>query len=186
MNPRDEIRALLQSFQDGYFLRDLSQLDPFMELFTLDAEVIGTNGIKPGIDEWFIDRGSARELVEGDWLDWGDLRLDLESMSIHYQANVGWVAAAATVTKIIGTENYDSYLEFVRKFLDNSKLPAEQKLHYILRGGTNTIYELHRGEKFVWALRFTAVVIHEAEGWKFAQMNFSFPTIYFPDVRLME
>ena len=186
MNPRDEIRALLQSFQDGYIHRDLTQLDPFMELFTLDAEVIGTNGIKPGIDEWFIDRGSARELVEGDWLDWGDLRLDLESMSIHYQANVGWVAAAATVTKIIGIENYDSYLEFVRKFLDNSKLPAEQKLHYILRGGTNTIYELHRGEKFVWALRFTAVVIHEAEGWKFAQMNFSFPTIYFPDVRLME
>ena len=132
MNPRDEIRALLQSFQDGYIHRDLSQLDPFMKLFTLDAEVIGTNGIKPGIDEWFIDRGSARELVEGDWLDWGDLRLDLESMSIHYQANVGWVAAAATVTKIIGTENYDSYLEFVRKFLDNSKLPAEQKLHYII------------------------------------------------------
>lgn len=66
MNPRDEIRALLQSFQDGYIHRDLSQLDPFMKLFTLDAEVIGTNGIKPGIDEWFIDRGSARELVEGD------------------------------------------------------------------------------------------------------------------------
>ena len=41
-------------------------------------------------------------------------------------------------------------------------------------------------EKFVWALRFTAVVVREADGWKFAQMNFSFPTIYFPDVRLME
>jgi hypothetical protein len=65
-------------------------------------------------------------------------------------------------------------------------LSAEQKLLNILRGGTNTIFELRRGEKFVWALRFTAVVVREADGWKFAQMNFSFPTIYFPDVRLFE
>ena len=57
---------------------------------------------------------------------------------------------------------------------------------HILRGGTNTVYELRRGEKFVWALRFTAVVIRDTNSWKFAQMNFSFPTIYFPDVRLME
>jgi hypothetical protein len=77
-------------------------------------------------------------------------------------------------------------LEFVKTFIDDPNLSAEQKLLHILRGGTNTVYELRRGEKFVWALRFTAVVVHEADGWKFAQMNFSFPTIYFPDVRLME
>jgi len=99
---------------------------------------------------------------------------------------VGWVAASAIVTQTIGAENYASYLEFIKKFLDTSKLSAEQKLLYILRGGTNTVYELHRGETFVWALRFTAVVLREADTWKFAQMNFSFPTVYFPDVRLME
>ena len=186
MNPQDEIRALLQAFQDGYIRRDPSQVDSFMELFTSDAEVIGTNGVKPGVDEWYMDRASARELVEGDWQGWGDLRLDLDSMSIHSRGDVGWVAVSATVTQTIGVENYASYLEFVKKFLDDSKLSAEQKLLYILRGGTNTLYELRRGEKFVWALRFTAVVVREANGWKFAQMNFSFPTISFPDVRLME
>jgi hypothetical protein len=66
------------------------------------------------------------------------------------------------------------------------KREAEQKLLYVLRGGTNTLYELRRGEKFVWALRFTAVVVRSVEGWKFVQMNFSFPTIYVPDVRLAE
>jgi hypothetical protein len=55
-----------------------------------------------------------------------------------------------------------------------------------LRGGTNAVYELSGGEKFAWALRFTAVVVREADGWTFTQMNFSFPTIYFPGVRLME
>ena len=186
MTPQDEIRSLLQTFQEGYTQRDLTQTDSFMELFTSDAEVIGTNGLKPGMDEWYMDRASARELVYGDWEGWGDLRLDLDSMSVHSRGDVGWVAASATVTKTIGAENYASYLEFIKKYIDNPDLSAEQKLLNILRGGTNTVYELRRGEKFVWALRFTAVVVREAEGWKFAQMNFSFPTIYFPDVRIME
>jgi hypothetical protein len=186
MNSHNEILSLLEAFQDGYTRRDVSKVDAFMELFISEAEVIGTNGVKPGVDEWYMDRLSARELVEGDWQGWGDLRLDLESMSIHSRGEVGWVAASATVTQTIGSENYASYLEFVRNFLNESSLSAEQKLLHILRGGTNTVYELRRGEKFVWALRFTAVVVREAHGWKFAQMNFSFPTVYFPDVRLME
>jgi ketosteroid isomerase-like protein len=185
MNSQDEIRLLLQKFQDGYTQRDLSQVDSFMELFTADAEVIGTNGIKPNVDEWYMDSISARELVAGDWEGWGDLRLDLDTMSVHSRGDVGWVAASATVTKIIGPENYQSYLGFIKTFLDDTKMSAEQKLLHILRGGTNTVYELRRGENFIWALRFTAVLVHEVDGWKFAQMNFSFPTIYFPDVRLM-
>ena len=186
MQPQYEIRALLQAFQDGYTRRDLTQVDAFMTLFTEHAEVIGTNGVAPGVDEWYTDRLSARELVAGDWEGWGDLRLDLESIAIHSRGDVGWVAAAATVTKVIGEENYVSYLEFVKHLIDDSGLSPEQKLLHILHGGTNTVYELRRGEKFVWALRFTAVVVRESDGWKFAQMNFSFPTIYFPDVRLME
>ena len=185
MNSQDEIRQLMQAFQEGYIHRDVTQADKFMELFTADVEVIGTNGVKPGVDEWYMDRASAREIVVGDWETWGDLRLDLDSMSIHSRGDVGWVAATATVTKTIGAENYESYLEFVKTFIDNPDLSAEQKLLHILRGGTNTVYELRRGEKFVWVLRFTAVVVREADSWKFAQMNFSFPTIYFPDVRLI-
>jgi hypothetical protein len=186
MNSNDEIRSLMQTFQDGYTRRDVSQADAFMEVFTEDAEVIGTNGVRPGKDEWYMDRASARELVAGDWEGWGDVRLDLESMSIHSRGEVGWIAASATVTQIIGEENYQSYLDFVKKYLERTDVSAEQKLLHILRGGTNTVYELRRGEKFVWALRFTAVVVHEVDGWKFAQMNFSFPTIYFPDVRFTE
>ena len=186
MTPKNEIRQLLQKFQDGYIHRDVAQADAFMDLFTADCEVIGTNGVRPGVDEWYMDRASARELVAGDWETWGDLHLDLDAMSIHARGDVGWVAAHATVTKTIGAENYASYLKFVKSFIDDPKLSAEQKLLHILRGGTNTVYELRRGEKFVWALRFTAVVVHEDDGWKFAQMNFSFPTIYFPDVRLIE
>jgi hypothetical protein len=181
-----EIDALLQSFQDGYTRRDVNQLETFMELFTEDAEIIGTNGIKPGVDEWYTSRETARALVKGDWESWGDLRLDLDTVSIHTSGAVGWIAATATVTQTIGQENYAAYLDFIKGYLDRPGISAEQKLHNILRGGTNTVYELRRGEKFVWPLRLTAVVVQQPGGWKFAQMNFSFPTIYFPDVRIFE
>ena len=186
MNSQAEISSLLQAFQVGYTRRDLTQVDEFMQLFLPDAEVIGTNGVRPGVDEWYMSGAAAHELVGGDWEGWGDLRLDLDLTSIHARGDMGWVAAPATVTKIIGEENYATYLDFVRNLIDHSDLSPEQKLLHILRGGTNTVYELRRGEKFIWALRFTAVVVREAGGWKFAQMSFSFPTVYFPDVRLME
>src|SRR5512139_1165928 len=118
MNSNNEIRSLMQAFQDGYTRRDVSQADAFMELFTEDAEVIGTNGVRPGTGEWYMDRASARELVAGDWEGWGDVRLDLDSLSIHSRGEVGWIAASATVTQIIGEENYASYLEFVKKYLE--------------------------------------------------------------------
>jgi ketosteroid isomerase-like protein len=186
MESEDQIRALFQKFQDGYTRRDVAQLDPFMELFTADAEVIGTNGIRPGENEWYTSRSSAKELVKGDWENWGDLRLNMDSLAVKLHGDCGWAAAVATVTQRIGKENYESYLGFVKDFLNNSDLPAEQKLHYILRGGTNTIYELERGEKFTWTLRLTAVVVRQTNEWRFAQMHFSFPTIYFPDVRIMD
>jgi hypothetical protein len=186
MESTQAIRNLLQAFQDGYTRRDLSQLEAFMELFTPEAVVIGTNGSRPGTEEWYTSRDSAREMVKGDWETWGDLRLDLDSASIQVHEEVGWIAAPATVTQTIGPENYEDFLKFIRDYIESSPLPAEQKLHYILRGGTNTVYELSRGEKFIWALRLTGVVVYESGKWKFAQLHFSFPTIYFPDVRLMD
>jgi hypothetical protein len=186
MTAKQAILDLLHAFQAGYTRRDLTHVDAFMELFLPEAEVIGTNGVRPGQDEWYTSRAAARELVIGDWEGWGDLRLDLETASIHAHDAVGWIAATATVSQTIGAENYAAYLARVREFIDASPLPAEQKLHYILRGGTNTVYELRRGEHFVWPLRFTAVVVRQADGWKFAQVNFAFPTVYFPDVRMIE
>lgn len=186
MTARQAILDLLHAFQEGYTRRDLAHVDAFMELFLPDAEVIGTNGVKPGCNEWYTTRTAARDLVIGDWEGWGDLRLDLESASIHAHDAVGWIAATATVSQTIGAENYADYLARVREFIDTSPLPAEQKLHYILRGGANTVYELRRGAHFVWPLRLTAVVVRQADGWKFAQVNFSFPTVYFPDVRIVD
>jgi hypothetical protein len=186
MTVQQDIFTLLRAFQEGYTRRDVNQLDAFMELFTADVEIIGTNGIKPGAQEWYTSCDTARELVKGDWEGWGDLRLEMASASIQTRGDVGWIAVPATVTEIIGEENYASFLEYIKEFIETSPLPPEQKLNYILRGGTNTVYELRRGATFVWPLRLTAVVVRQAAGWQFVQVHFSFPTTHFPDERILE
>lgn len=186
MITHQDIETLLEAFQEGYVHRDINKLDAFMELFTPDVEIIGTNGIKPGTGEWYTSRDAARELVKGDWEGWGDLRLEMASASIQTHGDVGWIAVPATVTEIIGEENYASFLAFIKAFIEESPLPPEQKLLSILRGGTNTVYELRRGTKFIWPLRLTAVVVRKAAGWQFAQVHFSFPTTHFPDERILE
>jgi hypothetical protein len=184
MDSEHTIRNLLQAFQDGYTRRDVASLDSFMALFTPTAEVIGTNGIRPGVDEWYRGRRASAELVRSDWESWGDLRLDLDTATVRARGGVGWIAATGTVSQTIGPENYGQFLDFVRGFLDASILKPEDTLRYILRGAASTVYELGRGESFVWPLRFTAVVERDAEGWKFALVHLSYPTVYLPDVRL--
>jgi hypothetical protein len=183
----EQIRAVLQRFQDGYTQRDVSRTDEFMTLFADDAEVIGTNGMWPGEGEWYVDKAGARGLVQGDWETWGDLRLDVAGAHIEVRGEVAWLTASGTVTKMIqAAENYASYLERIQSVIEQPGPSAEEKLLDILRGGTNTLYELRRGEQFVWPFRFTAVLVRYGAEWLFQQMQFSFPTTRFPDERIVE
>ena len=148
MDEKQKIRELLKIFQDGYTKRDVKNLEKFMELFTPDVEIIGTNGVKPGIEEWYLNQLSAKSMIKSDWETRGDLKLDLENSSLKERENVGWIAAYATLTKTIGTKNYGTFLEFTQEFIRDSKMSPKLTLEYILRGVTNTIFELSQGENF--------------------------------------
>jgi hypothetical protein len=184
----EQVQQVFQSFQDYYMRRDPAQLETFLELLTVeDLEVIGTNGIQPGEEEWYLNKSAARELFLGDWQSWGDVRLDVPGARIRVNGNTAWLSAAGNVQKTINAEqNYAEFLARVRQYLDAQVATAEEKLLYILRGGTNTFYELRRGEQFIWPLRFTAVLVQQDSVWKFRQMHFSFSTMYFPDVRILK
>jgi hypothetical protein len=188
VNDIEQVRRVLQQFQDGYTRRDVTHVDEFMQLFADDTglEVIGTNGVQPGVDEWYVDKAGARGLVKGDWEGWGDLRLDVAGAQIQARGEVAWLATPATVSMIIREdENIQSYLQSIKDVIDQAGPSAEEKLLDILRGGSNTLYEFRRGEQFVWPLRFTAVLVRQAGDWRFQQMQFSFPTTRFPDERIV-
>jgi hypothetical protein len=188
LSPIDQVRLVLQRFQDFYTQRNPEQLEAFFELLAdEDLETIGTNGTSAGSGEWYLGKTAARELFLGDWEGWGDVRLDVAEARIRVNGETAWLSSSGTVSMLIpAAKNYADYLEYVRKYLDSSTATAEEKLLYILRGGNNTVYELRRGENFVWPLRFTGVLTCENEIWKFQHMQFSFPTRYFPDVRIIK
>lgn len=187
MNDIEQVRHVLQQFQDGYTRRDVSRVDEIMQLFVDDdLEVIGTNGTQPGAGEWYLDKTGARGLVQGDWEGWGDVRLDVAGAHIQVRGEVAWLATYATVSMTIrADDSYRGYLQRIKDVIDQDGPSAEIKLLDILRGGSNTLYELRRGEEFVWPLRFTAVLVRQADGWRFQQMQFSFPTTRFPDERVV-
>lgn len=63
-----EIRQVLQRFQDGYTLRDIEQLDEFMELFVpgSDAELIGIGASARNQNEWFQGTERIRKIIVSD------------------------------------------------------------------------------------------------------------------------
>lgn len=180
----DEVRSALQAFQDAYTRRDASLLPEFLTTFAEDIEVIGTNGIQPGVEEWYQGRKAAGEMIAGDWEGWGDVALDVAAASIQIHGETAWLAAYGTVTRTIpAEENIAGYLDYVKQMIDSAEGSARDKLITILRDGTSTLYEFNRGETFIWPLRLTAVLTRAESGWIFRQLHFSLPTIYFPDVR---
>lgn len=180
------VRDTLQLFQDGYTRRETGTLDEFRALFVADddLEVIGTGGIDPGGDEWCLGTDAALDLVKNDWEGWGDLLLAVADARIHVVGEVAWLATTGTVT--MDLEPQDTYRDFLA-YLRETNLEDEQdpraRLLEILRGAANTIFEAERGKRYHWPLRFSAVLVRQEAHWLFHQVQFSFATTRFPDVR---
>ncbi len=183
----DEVRETLAKFQEGYSSRNVDQIDTFMELFVpeADIELIGTGGIQPGDNEWCLNRSTVRHLIEDDWNYWGDVNIQVEDAHVHIHGDVAWVSAPGTVTRNLNpNQSYQNHLDniqgMLKRDLDTS---AHDKLLEIVRGATNTLFEANKGSTYIWPFRFTAILVLGSGVWRFHQMQFSFPTTRFPDVR---
>lgn len=179
------VRRTFQQYQDYYTARDPANLAACMELFTRehDVEVVGTGAITPGTDEWCDTHDLARELTAGDWEGWGDVRFDVDGAVIHTLGDVAWLTATATVTTVYPVE--DNLRDAVAR---GQRVLAEEgddegRLKNMLMWATAALAEAHRGDTYIWPIRFSAVLAREGGEWRFRQAHFSFPTTRFPDER---
>ena len=182
------VRGVFQQYQDYYTAREPSNVHACMALFTADpeVEVIGTGAIAHGTDEWCDDRELVRQLTEGDWQGWGDVRFDVAGAHIHVHGDVAWLATTATVMTTYPVEdNMRQAVERARQVLDQPG-DDESRLREMLMWATTALYEAGRGEVYIWPVRFTAVLVRETGAWRFHQAHFSFPTIRFPHARWTE
>jgi hypothetical protein len=182
----EDVRSVLEKFQEGYSRRNLEELDSFMELFApeADIELIGTGGIDPGEDEWCLNRMSIRQLVEDDWNYWGNVVLDLDQARIRIEGTVAWLSCPGTVNrKVNPLQSYQNFVDSIPSVTGDKDISAQEKVFRLAENATNVLYQTQLGPVYIWPFRFTAVLVMRSLQWRFHQMQFSFPTTHFPDVR---
>ena len=185
-----DIENVIRRLQAGYLSRDLDTLDECMDLFCDEGvlEVIGTDAYIKGQGEWCLDKEALRRMISDDWRSWGDLRIDASHLNIHVRGQTAWFATTGTVSRTMEpAQSYQNFLGYLRWVTENElEISAREKLFDVLRGGIITLAEAERGATYVWPIRLTTILVREKGQWRFCQMTFSFPTIYPPDVRLVE
>lgn len=181
------VRAVLHSFQDGYSKRDGKAIDAFLNLFVPDEgqEVIGTSAVSMANEEWCKGQAATRALVAADWESWGDLALDVEAANIHIHGDMAWLSTTGTVSQTIPLEHsYTGMASFLQRFKQGrTEGEIEEELLNVILGAASALSAKHKGESYVWPIRFTAVLVKQKELWKFHQIHFSYPTIHLPQVR---
>lgn len=172
------VRSALQKFQDGYTARDVTKLDEFMQLFVQDytIEMIGVGASKRAANEWFEGLARIREIVESDWLYWGDVKFDVTGAKITVQNDAAWLSTTGTVTQ---TKAFDTAIEFhvndMKAIFDREELSADQKLMEATHYGMRRLYERSKGLGHSWPFTFTAALIKENDEWHFHTIHWSMP-----------
>ena len=181
------VRDTLQKFQDGYQRRDVNRLAEFRDLFVKDddLEVIGASAVEPGGEEWCLGLDAASGLFENDWEDWGDLTLDVGDARIHVLGDAAWLATTGSVAiELDPVETYRNFFAYAGEVAAQDRADPRARLLELLRNGTNTLCEAEQGRQYIWPLRFTAVLVRQSGTWLFHQVQFSFATTRYPDVRI--
>jgi hypothetical protein len=179
-NNNSEILHVLQTFQDGYSDRDVSKLDQFMELFLPgdEVELIGIAAFARNQNEWFQGTARIREIVESDWLYWGDVKLNTAEAKVTIKGDVAWLS---TVGQLLQTDEVHSdevtgfTITQMKEILDNEKLNLRQRLVEASHYGVRRWREREKPAGYSWPFVFTAVLTRQNGKWQFHTIHWSMP-----------
>lgn len=184
-----QVREVLRTLQGAYAKKSEKEFDQVIRsLLPSDGRVcvISTSGIMAGDERWAREMEAARKLIESDWRSWGDVYWHVDRAAIQVEGEIAWLDCNAFVEKLLPKEEaISNHLRYIKKLVDGP-MSDEEKVAEVARGASNVLTEFMRGERFVWPMRFTAVMQKLDGKWLFRQMHFSFPTTRFPDERLTD
>lgn len=183
-NEEENVRKVLQKFQKGYTERNIKVLDNFMEdIFIKDDNSIITG---TGYREWTFGFEQAKILIRNDWEHWGDICFDFKDVNINIHGEVCWITTVAIceIKRDIEKHNLE-LLGWIKDLIDEKEAIYQQqnpkdrstkdKLFDILYTSAMYLRDSNEGTKFIYPLRFSAVLLKQNCQWKFHSMHFSFP-----------
>ena len=177
-DPAEEVRGVLQQFQEGYKVRDLSRLDAFMALFAPDEgiELIGIGASVRGGHEWFQGGDAIREIIASDWTYWGDVSIDVEGAKITVLGDAAWLSTSGTLAQTAAADQaLPFYVKQMKELLEDGNSPPEARMMEATHFGMRRLWERHKGEGHRWPFVFTAVLVRIEGAWRFHQVQFAMP-----------
>jgi hypothetical protein len=139
-------------------------------------ELIGVGAAKRGGPEWFQGLAAIREIIEGDWTYWGDVRINLEEAKITVQGDAAWLS---TTGDLISNQEYDKalpfYLNTMKELLDKEDLSLDARVAEATQFGVNRLRDRIYGVGHAWPFTFTAVLVRADGNWRFHTIHWSFP-----------
>lgn len=163
-----QVREVLQKFQESYAVGDKSKLDEFMELFasTDEIELIGVDASERGGNEWFNGRAAIRDIIEGDWTYWGKFDINVEGTRITVSGETAWFSASGTLTSGNEYEKaYPFYLDQMRDLLMDESRSLDDRLIDATHFGVNRLRDRMRGKRAKWPFVITGVLVKMNEWW---------------------
>jgi len=177
-NEIEQVRQVLQRFQDGYTHRNLDQLGEFMQLFVQsdEIEMIGVGAAKRGGGEWFQGIDQIREIIESDWIYWGDVQINVPDAKISVKGDVAWLSADGD---LLNASTFDEalpfYVQMMKENLEDEARSLKMRVLDATFFGLSRLRDIQRGVGFPNAVTFTAVLVREAGEWRFHTIHWAFP-----------
>jgi len=91
---RNNISAQLDIFAQGYVDRDIEKLDEFCSKLISKDNILILGTMPNEIFKGYIE---ASELIESDWLYWGDVTFLMDEANVSAQDSVAWVSTIGYV-----------------------------------------------------------------------------------------
>jgi hypothetical protein len=174
----EQVREVLQRFQDGYTYRDVGKLEAFMQLFvhSNEIEMIGVGAAKRGGGEWFQGIDQIREIIESDWTYWGDVRINVAGAKINVHGDVAWLSADGDLlTNAAFDDALPFYVQMMKDNLEDESRSLKMRVLDATFFGLSRLRDIQRGMGFPNAFTFTAVLVRADGEWRFHTIHWSFP-----------
>lgn len=171
-----EVKEALLKLQDFYFNKDLNSLDNFIKesfVCSKDVSFIGT-----GIKDWYFGFEGIKEVLrlhlenEQEYLN--NIEFDLDSCIVTVKENTALVASTGKSMQYLPEYKLHERLkEDIRnRFTD--EVPSKEELMQMSIDISRVLFDIYKGDKYIWPFRFTAMLVNEEGKWLFKHIKFSF------------
>ncbi|GKX30355.1 hypothetical protein SH1V18_28350 [Vallitalea longa] len=172
---RKSVIELLSTLKDNYLNKSYNVVDTVINIFSKYED---NYIVDPNENPAAVGKEKIKDLILMQREKWSEMELNINESIIKIEGDT-----AIIVTNGIFKNNQDSE-ELIKDEWNNIKDilqkdgKGEDKLFEVQKKIAYTFKEVSFGEKSSWEFRFDAIAIHQDDGWKFHNIQFTYPVLY--------